>query len=131
MFDEGKLYGRSISFPPRIGPNGRFAWSTGADNIRESIQVILLTEAKERVLLPTFGGGLQSYLYEPNTVATHRLIQERITQSLGRWEPRISLDAVEVKPHATELQTAVITIRYRLIATNTPDQLSLTIKLTG
>ena len=131
MFDEGKLYGRSISFPPRIGPNGRLAWSTGADNIRESIQVILLTEAKERVLLPTFGGGLQSYLYEPNTVATHRLIQERITQSLGRWEPRISLDAVEVKPHATELQTAVITIRYRLIATNTPDQLSLTIKLTG
>ena len=131
MFDEGKLYGRSISFPPRIGPNGRLAWSTGADNIRESIQVILLTEAKERVLLPTFGGGLQSYLYEPNTVATHRLIQERITQSLGRWEPRISLDAVTVNPHPTEMQTAVVTIRYRLVATNTPDQLSLTVKLTG
>ena len=131
MFDEGKLYGRSISFPPRIAQNGRLAWSTGADNIRESIQVILLTEAKERVLLPTFGGGLQSYLYEPNTVATHRLIQERITQSLGRWEPRISLDAVTVNPHPTEMQTAVVTIRYRLVATNTPDQLSLTVKLTG
>ena len=131
MFDEGRLYGRSISFPPRIGPNGRLAWSSGADNIRESIQVILLTEAKERVLLPTFGGGLQSFLYEPNTVATHRLIQERVTQALGRWEPRIALDAVEVKPHASEMQTAVITIRYRLIATSTPDQLSLTIKLTG
>ena len=131
MFDEGKLYGRSISFPPRIGPNGSLAWSTGADNIRESIQVILLTEAKERVLLPTFGGGLQAYLYEPNTVATHRLIQERITQSLGRWEPRIALDAVTVNPHPTEMQTAVVTIRYRLVATNTPDQLSLTVKLTG
>lgn len=131
MFDEGRLYGRSISFPPRIGANGRLAWSSGAENIRESIQVILMTEAKERLLLPTFGGGLQSFLYEPNTVATHRLIQERITQSLGRWEPRIALDEVTVKPHPTDGQTAVVTIRYRLIATNTPDQLSLTVKLTG
>ena len=42
--DGGQLYGRGMSFPPRVGPDGRIAWSEGETNIRESIQIILLTE---------------------------------------------------------------------------------------
>jgi phage baseplate assembly protein W len=129
--NEGRLFGQGISFPPRIGPDGRWAWSVGADNIRESIQVILLTEAEERVMRPEFGGGLHAFLFEPNTVATHRLIQEQIIQSLGRWEPRILLENVSVQPDPTDRQAAIITIEYKLVATGVADQLGLTIRLTG
>ena len=41
--DSGKLLGRGIAFPPHLGPEGRWSWSSGPDNIRDAIEVILLT----------------------------------------------------------------------------------------
>ena len=131
IIDEGKLFGRGISFPPRLGPDGRWAWSSGAENIRESIRVILLTQSGERIMEPDFGGGLQSFLFEPNNASTHRLIQERIKQALARWEPRIRLDSIDVTGDPTDEQTVLITIRYRLVATGAADQVGLTVRLEG
>ncbi|HKG94969.1 MAG TPA: hypothetical protein VKA84_23840, partial [Gemmatimonadaceae bacterium] len=56
--DPGALFGRGIAFPPRVGPDGRLAWSAGEANVRESIRVILMTDERERLRLPEFGGGL-------------------------------------------------------------------------
>ncbi len=129
--NDAQIFGSSISFPPRIGADGRLAWSVGADNIRESIRVILLTEMNERLMLPEFGGGLQAFLYEPNTPTTHRLIQERITQALARWEPRISVEDVTVAADHTDRQRATVALTYRLIATSVLERLGLSVQLTG
>ncbi len=131
MIDTGQVFGRSIGFPPRIGVNGQVAWSEGAQNIRESIQIILLTEAGERLMLGDFGGGLKQFLYEPNTVETRRLIEERIIQALERWEPRIRLDSVSVEADREDPQAAIATIAYKLIATQHSEGVSLKIKLAG
>ncbi|HLP60806.1 MAG TPA: GPW/gp25 family protein [Candidatus Deferrimicrobium sp.] len=128
--DEGLLYGRGMSFPPRV-EDGRVAWSSGARNIRESIKIILLTEPQERLMLPQFGGGLQKFLFEPNTVTTRRVIQHHITQSLGRWEPRIRLKSVTVDPDGKNPQAAVITIDYTLVSTGADDRLNLAVQLGG
>lgn len=127
--DAGKLYGRGISFPPRLGSDGRWAWSEGAENIRESIRIILLTEQRERLMLPEFGGGLRSLLFEPNTPATRRLIQDRITRALARWEPRIQVTAVTVEQDPAEPRTAIATISYQLVANRSQDQVSLSLTL--
>src|SRR3989442_14980690 len=95
--DAGQIYGRSIAFPPHIGADGRMAWSVGDANIRESIEVILKTEPKERINLASFGGGLRQFLFEPNTVATRHQIEDRITRALEEWEPRITVTSVEVE----------------------------------
>src|SRR5262245_24158757 len=129
--NEAALLGRGISFPPRIGLDGRMAYSSGAENVRESIRVILSTDRQERVMLPQFGGGLARYLFEPNTPDTHRLIQERITQALVRWEPRIELEAVRVTAAADDPRAAVATVRYRLKATGGSDRTDLTVRLAG
>ena len=85
--DAGTIFGRSVAFPPRIGSDGRLAWSEGEANIRESIEIILRTEERERVNLASFGGGLRRFLFEPNTVATRAQIEDRITRALQAWEP--------------------------------------------
>ncbi len=126
---EATLIGRGMSFPPRIDPDGRVAWSEGAQNVRESIRVILTTERRERLLLAEFGGGLKQFLFEPNTPATRRLIQEEITQALGRWEPRIELEAVEVEADAEDPRAAVVSVRYRLVTTRVADRIDLTVRL--
>ena len=78
---------------------------------------MLLTEPRERLMLPDFGGGLQSFLFKPNTVTTHRLIQERIIQELTTWEPRVVLESVQVDFDPVNAQSAVININYKLVAT--------------
>ncbi len=129
--DGGTLYGRSIAFPPKIGPDGRLAWSEGETNIRESIRVILLTEPNERVYLPDFGAGLSRFLFEPNTVATRHQLQERITRILGLWEPRIAVINVDAEPDPQDAQGALATITYRLVATQIQEKTTLAIRLAG
>ena len=129
--DGGQLYGRGMAFPPRVGPDGRVAWSEGEVNIREAIQIILKTEERERLNLPAFGGGLRKFLFEPNTVTTRFQIQDRITKTLELWEPRISITSVEVEPDPSDTQAAIATIQYRLVATQVKERVSIAVNLAG
>jgi phage baseplate assembly protein W len=124
-----QIYGRSISFPPRVGADGRVAWSVGEENIRESIRVILLTNLRERLRLAEFGGGLSQFLFEPNTVATRHQIEERIKRALAAWEPRISVDGVNVEADPNDVQAAIATITYKLVATQKRERVSVSVTL--
>lgn len=125
----GVLYGRSMSFPPRVGEDGRMVWSEGETNIREAIQIVLKTEEKERINLPTFGAGLQRYLFEPNTVATQSQIKDRITKSLQLWEPRISVTQVNVQQDPDDVQAAIASISYKLVATQVEQTVNVSVRL--
>jgi uncharacterized protein len=131
MIDAGQLLGRGISFPPRLGADGRVAWSEGDENIRDSIKVILQTDRDERLRLPRFGAGLDRMLFEPNTVTTHRQLQERIVNALAAWEPRIAVDAVEVEADPGDPDGAVATVHYTLVATQAGEQITLALELAG
>ncbi|MDX1655184.1 MAG: GPW/gp25 family protein [Candidatus Competibacteraceae bacterium] len=131
MAGPGERFGRGMAFPPRVGADGRLVWSVGPDNIRDNIRVILLTEPQERLMLPSFGGGLKRFLFQPNTVTTQRLIQEAITQALGRWEPRIQVDRVGVETDPDDPRAALVEIRYRLVANGAFDEIRLRVLLSG
>jgi phage baseplate assembly protein W len=129
--DAGELYGRGMAFPPRVGADGRIAWSEGEANIREAIEIILCTEERERVNLPAFGAGLRRFLFEPNTVATRFQIEDRIAKALQQWEPRITVKAIEVEEDLHDPQSAVATIHYQLVATQGTARLTVNVKLAG
>jgi len=131
MKDEGQLLGRGINFPPKINAEGRWAWSSGSENVEQAIKVILQTEPMERIMLPEFCGGLKHLLFQPNITATHRLIEENITQSLERWEPRIALRSVDVKTDPDDVNAALVTIRYELVSTQQSGQIQLRVLLRG
>jgi phage baseplate assembly protein W len=46
---------------------------------------------------------------------------------LGRWEPRIAIEAVDVGPDPEEPRSAIATIRYRLVATGISEILDLSV----
>src|SRR5262245_17245290 len=127
--DTGRILGRGISFPPRVGPDGRVAWSEGEPNIRESIEVILRTDLRERLGLPDFGGSLGQFLFEPNTTATRRELQGRIAKTLAAWEPRLTVEAVSVVEAPGDPEAAVATVEYRLVATDVRERVDLTVTL--
>jgi phage baseplate assembly protein W len=127
----GRVLGRGISFPPRVGPDGRVAWSEGEPNIREAIRVILETGPGERPRLPRFGGGLDTFLFEPNTTGTRRELQDRIGKALADWEPRVTVDSIDVDEDPHEPQAAVATVSYKLVATQARERVSLSVLLGG
>ena len=124
-----QLYGQGMAFPPRVLPNGSIAWSSGEDNIREAIRIVLMTEPGERLHLPTFGAGLGRFLFEPNTASTHTLIAERIQSALKTWEPRVKVESVEVAVDPGDPQAAIATLTYRLVATQAQERVSLSVSV--
>jgi phage baseplate assembly protein W len=123
------IFGQGISFPPRVGADGRFVWSDGEGNIRECITVVLKTEPGERVGVPDFGAGLGRFLFEPNTPATHARVRDAIQRALARWERRIQVEAVEVGVDAGDAGAALATVTYRLVATSARERISLNVPL--
>lgn len=127
--EQARLYGMGMAFPPRVGPDGHVAWSDGEDNVRESLRVILMTAPRERLRLDPFGAGLARFLFEPNNPATHILIQERIEEAIRRWEPRVRVESVTVDAHPEDVESALATVVYRLVATQQRERLSLSVSL--
>jgi phage baseplate assembly protein W len=127
--DRGRVLGRGIAFPPRVGPDGRVVWSEGEQNIRDAIRIILSTDRGERLRLPEFGAGLGTHLFEPNTVATRHLIERRIGAALAAWEPRIAVDSVDVNEDPDDPSGAIASITYTLVATQTTEQMTVAVAL--
>lgn len=123
------IFGKSMSFPPRVGADGRFVWSEGEGNIRESIAVILKTEPGERVGVPDFGAGLARFLFEPNNAATHARVMDAVKRALARWEPRLNVESLDMAVDPADAETALLTITYRLVATAARERITLGIPL--
>lgn len=131
MINIGQLFGRGLAFPPYVDEGSRMAWSEGPDNIRESIRIILSTEPGERLMLPNFGAGLKRFLFEPNTVSTHRLMEECIMQALRRWEPRIQVISVDIDAVVDDPEAALVIIAYGLVSNGVAEQIQLRVQMQG
>jgi len=110
---------------------GRLRYPTLKESVRQSIKIILQTSPGERLMRPGFGGGLERYLHEPNTLTMRRRIRDLINDSLTRWEPRIQLDRVDVWEVEERPDTVRIEIVYRLRRNNRSQQMGITLQLEG
>jgi phage baseplate assembly protein W len=109
-----------VGWPFPLKPRkGRLEFVRHEEDIEQAIQIILLTARKERVMLPEFGAGVRNFVFEPNSPATRRSIEETVRQALIDWEPRINLDRVEVTSDNRQPNLMLIHIDYVVRATNT------------
>ena len=59
--------------------------------VAQSIKGLLLTRRGERPFQPDLGSGLQDLLFEPMDYGSAALIKKEITETLNRYEPRVSI----------------------------------------
>jgi phage baseplate assembly protein W len=105
------------SFPVKpVG--GRLQYAAYENDVEQAIQIILLTERSERPMLPEFGGGLRSFVFEPNAPLTCRAIERVVQAALTDWEPRIDVARVEVTPDEVQPNLLLINVDYVVRATN-------------
>lgn len=111
----------ALSFPYRVDALGRTATpADAAGHARELLEQFLFTSPGERVMRPTFGGGVQQLVFAPAddqaAAAVQHLIGGGIQQWLSTW---IELQSIDV--HGDDA-TMLITIRYRVRATGDEDR---------
>ena len=110
--------GRGWRFPVRVGPDGRLRTSGGPDRVRDAVWIVLRTCAGERVMRPRFGASTDDFVFRPNSPATRAALTEAVRQALALHEPRVELDEVRADPVEGEPSQVLVTVGYRLKATN-------------
>lgn len=108
---------------------GQLTFPTLEQSVRDSIRVILMTRPGEQLMRPRYGAGLENFLDEGNTITLRRQIQTTIMQNLQNYENRITVDAVDVDPVPDAPGQLQVQIHYRLLRTNTPQQIGLTMQV--
>ena len=110
-------YNRHLSFPFRIGVNGRTVQvSTVNEHVKDEITQLILTNPGERLFLPEFGGGLRLFLFSNLDEPTIAMAKTAITQNLLTWlGDRISLEGLELDIVNEKL---ILKLKYRVKASN-------------
>jgi Bacteriophage baseplate protein W len=109
--------GRGWSFPIQA-TQARIAESADEKKIRQSIWMILSTAPGERVMRSDFGCGIYNLVFASFSDAMVGQVMNEVAQALGRWEPRIDVLGISVKPADDEPNLALIAIDYAIRSTN-------------
>jgi len=113
-----EFLGVGWKYPVQVDRDGAIALSRYEEDIREAIWIILGTAPGERIMHPDFGCGIFELVFEPNDANTAGLVRFYVEDALTRWEPRIDLGGVEVQADADDPSLLLISIDYRVRATD-------------
>ncbi len=91
-----KEYYSDLSYKPSLTQLGDVKTVVNLDAIKQSIDTIIYTVPGSRLFEPTFGVGIERYLFEEFSQSTAQTIGKAIEVGLTKYETRIVLQAVEV-----------------------------------
>ncbi|HTS30411.1 MAG TPA: GPW/gp25 family protein [Bryobacteraceae bacterium] len=106
-------------FPVQVRPGGQLIFSSGEQNIEDSIWIILATARGERQMLPRFGCGIHDLVFAPNNPSTQGNVAHLVKDALTEWEPRIDVLDVNVSAPPGDANTLLIRVDYRIRSNNT------------
>jgi phage baseplate assembly protein W len=94
------------------------------DQIKSNLINLLLTDKGERIMNPEFGTDLRKSLFENITNSSLELLKIKIVDAVGIFIPEIFLGDISIDSDPDHNSLSV-TINYRLIISNTPDQVTV------
>ena len=118
-----EFLGIGWKFPIKLDSSGKFKLSKYEEDIEESIRIILGTIPGERVMRPEFGCGIYEYVFSTINISNLALIEEEVKKALTLYEPRIEIINVKASPDTNRDGLVLIEIEYRVISTNTRQNL--------
>jgi len=94
------------------------------DQIKSNLINLLLTDKGERIMNPEFGADVRRSLFDNITESNNEILKLKIIDAINVFIPEIQLESVDVIPDF-DYNTLNITINYRLLISNTPDQVTV------
>jgi uncharacterized protein len=112
------LLGSGIAFPLGTDARGGLALASGAEDVAQSIRIILGTSPGERPMRPEFGCRLSEYVFEALDSATTGRLSEEVIAALERWEPRIDVLDVTCDLSLLDAGRVLVEVSYALATSN-------------
>jgi len=112
--------GMEISVPFRIDPaTGGVAVVTDyAQILEQHLLSILMTNPLERVMMPTYGAGLEAAVFGSSSTKTTVFLAQDIQKELQAWEPAVHIHGVSVTPNATNSNVLDVNVSFSIIPSN-------------
>lgn len=112
--------GTGWAFPPAFHHAQQQVLMVSAEeDIRQSLEILLGTQLGERFLQPGFGCNLEGYLFESLNATVETSIRITVMQALRMYEPRITVEAVQLDTALLTEGRLDIVVTYTIISTNT------------
>lgn len=106
--------GQGLTWPLRVDSRGGLALARGEREIEQAIQIILETAPGERVMRPEFGCRIHDLVFAPHDAATEGLAIHYVEEALERWEPRVTVQQINVATDPARDGVLLIEIRYQI-----------------
>jgi len=111
--------GRGWSFPPNFNVQSQTVDMTEKnDDIQRSLHILLTTSVGERVMEPKYGCNMEDLLFESLDTSTKTLIKDKILTAILYFEPRITVNSIEINTQDELEGKLLIEIDYTVKATN-------------
>lgn len=114
------------SFPPSF-KNGNAEMVSSNQEIRQALEIILMTVQGERFLRPDFGVGLREYQFSSMSPAVRLHLQELIKEEIRTQEKRVNVENVEISDVDNLEGKFVITVIYSTEGSEENESLRVTI----
>jgi phage baseplate assembly protein W len=97
--------------------------------IKQSIKNLVMTNHYERPFHPEIGSQINSLLFEQFSPLLQGMIERSIINTISNFEPRVELLEVLVNLNPDN-QSVLVTITFRIVNTQTPITVDLTLQRT-
>jgi phage baseplate assembly protein W len=88
---------KGIPYPITKNPKGFFYIENNVDLIKADLLILLLTNPRERVMLPEYGTPLRRLFFDPSDPIIVRKAKDMIALSLQTWEPRVAIENIYIQ----------------------------------
>lgn len=118
--EDKSFLGSGWAFPPEFDKiTNENKVVSAEDDINESLYILLSTTPGERVMRPAFGCGIKSMVFESITESILTMMKDLITKAILFFEPRITLNSIDINTELVNQGTLLIQIFYMIRSTNT------------
>ena len=119
MKQEQSFLGTGWAFPPTFSRGGEeVEMVSGAEDIHQSLQILLSTRLGERALQEDYGCDLSFVLFEEIDQGLLNSLNSLVTDAILYHEPRITMDNLDVSEDEDEPGRLIIQIEYTIRGTN-------------
>jgi hypothetical protein len=116
-----------ISFPFRVDGSGGIAIETDGNLLaRDHVRAVIGTLPGERVMRPTFGIDVRSFLFTDMPAASQAELEDRLTTQLQANVPEVTFQGTTVDP-SDDPYTVNLAVSYDVRSSN-PNSISQTVQ---
>ena len=113
------IVGKGWRFPIEPDASGGLGYVGEEQNVEQSLRILLQTDRGQRVMRPDFGCIAGRLVFAPGSDHFLRELERAVREAVRDWEPRLELGDVRAEVSPRDETLALVTIDYRIRASNT------------